>query len=256
MNIQHTLNHQRKPIQTRAKATNAKDGAKAQPENTEDRVTLGDSQKRVNWADVKELGTLGVLGTAIGATPLIGAGLGLFEISAATTFGDGISDCGRGIAGLACNLFGTASLAAGFIPGAVLGLGASGLIGAAAFVGDNMMGKTLFTDAPVEKRPVEQKSEFSAGRLLNSVGVGALTTAVGAIPGIGLLMGINAAGQSPGYGEERGGVPSVVGMGNLVRMGGAVTSVLTMNPLPYMVGVAASATALGVDNALLSYARD
>ena len=79
----------------------------------------------------------------MGGTPVLGAGLGLFELGATSTFAGEFSL--RGAATLALNVAGTASLLAGYLPGAAMGLGGSAMMGAGSFVADNLHGKTLLT---------------------------------------------------------------------------------------------------------------
>lgn len=151
------------------------------------------------------------------------------------------------------NVVGTASLALGWDAGAIAGLGVSAAMG--VIVAGNLDPSALMTDAPREiskPKPPAHEVPFSVGRLAKAAGAGVMSAAVGAVPGFGYIVGANAAAYNEEK-EDRGGLPTLVGLTQLGRLGGAAASVLTMNPLPYVVAVGASAVALGLDNALLTY---
>lgn len=255
MNISTVNKRQNTLLRTESKPSAPASKPKAQANPAEDQVNLGQASERVNWTDVKALGGLALAGGAIGATPVLGAGIGAFEMSMGSIFGDGESLLGstRGLIQVASNIAGSASLAMGFLPGAVLGLGASALISGGAFVADNMMGKELMTSEPpmAKEPPSEDKPQPpSAGRLAKAAGIGAMTTALGAAPGFGLLMGLNAGAADS---EDDRPFQSLSAITTYTRMAGAAVSLLTLNPTPYIATVAANAVALGVDNAVATY---
>jgi hypothetical protein len=133
-----------------------------------------------------------------------------------------------------------------------LGLGGSALLGAGSFVADNLHGKTLTTTEPREKKPEEPKPEFSPGRLGKSATAGVLGAAFTAIPGFGLLMGLNA-GDAYRPDRPQGLPPLLVGGTTIARIGGAVASAATGNPLPYMAAVGLNSAVMGTHNAILTY---
>lgn len=190
----------------------------------------------------------------MGGTPVLGAGLGLADLAATSTFAGGFSL--RGAATLALNVAGTASLFAGYLPGAALGLGGSALMGAGSFVADNLHGKTLTTTEPREKKSEEPSPEFSLGRLGKSATAGVMGAAFTAIPGFGLLVGLNAGDAHHRPGMPKGLPPLLVGGTTIARVGGAIASVATANPVPYMAAVGLNSVVMGIDNAILNYKAD
>ena len=87
------------------------------------------------------------------------------------------------------------------------------------------------------------------GRLGKSVGTGLVTTAFGAMPGFGLLMGLNA-GDSTAF---EGTTSIMMGVTTLARVGGVVASAVTGSAAPYVAGVALNAVTMGVGSAVAEY---